>query len=165
MNFYYLCKQNYLDMEEIKGKTIVINKPSYAIYTALSDLRNITAGLPEQYREKVTVDSDTILAKVQNFEIGIKVNNRTPFSRIDFEQYGQCPFPFLLSIIMDPAGDTSTQFHIELRAQLNMVMRMMFGKKLQEVVDKLTDGIATAASGNIPPEWEEYAKQYGQGQF
>ncbi len=148
-------------MEEVIGKTIVLNKPSYVIYSAMSDLRNITAGLPEQYREKVVVDQDTIVAKVQNFELGVKVNNRTPFSRVDFEQYGQVPFPFLLSIITDPASDDTTYFHIELRAQLNAVMRMMFGKKLREVVDKLTDGIAQAASGQVPKEWE----QYTQGKF
>lgn len=137
-------------MEEITGKTIVLKKPSYAIYSAFSDLRNVTAGLPEQYKDKVTVDQDTLVGKVQNFELGMKVNNRTPFSRVDFEQYGQALFPFLLSFIMEPADDNTTYFHIELRAQLNTVMKMMFGKKLHEVVDKLTDGIASAATGNIP---------------
>ena len=147
-------------MEEITGKTIVINRPSYAIYSAFSDLRTIVSALPEQYRDKVTADQDSVIGNVQNFEIGIKVNNRTPFSRVDFEQYGQMPFPFLLSFIMDPADDNITYFHIELKAQLNTVMRMMFGKKLKEVVDKLTDGIAQAAAGQKPQGFEEFASKF-----
>ena len=144
-------------LEEITGKTVIINKPSYAIYTALSDLNNIAAALPEQYRDKVTIDQDTITGQVQGFQIGVKVNNRTPFSRIDFEGAGQVPFPFLLSFFTEPADDNTTYFHIELKAELNTLMKMMFGKRLQEVVDKLTEGVSAAASGQIPEDWEKYA--------
>ena len=143
-------------MEEIKGRTVVINRPSYAIYTAVSDLNNIAAGLPEQYRDKVTIDQDTIMGQVQGLNIGVKVNNRTPFSRIDFEQAGQMPFPFLLSFFTEPSDDNTTYFHIELRAELNTFMKMIFGKRLQEIVDKLTDGISAAASGKMPEGWEKY---------
>jgi hypothetical protein len=43
----------------------------------------------------------------------------------------------------------------------NTLMKMMFGKRLQEVVDKLTEGVSAAASGQIPEGWEKYA----QGKF
>lgn len=150
-------------LEEKKGKTVVINKPAYAIYTAFADLRNITAALPEQYRDKVTADQDSITGQVQGFTIGVKVNNRTPFSRVDFEGCGQTPFPFLLSFFTEAADDNTTYFHIELRAELNAFMKMMFGKKMEELVDKLTDGISAAASGQVPDNFEEFAKQYQSG--
>lgn len=150
-------------LEEKKGKTVVINKPAYAIYTIFSDLRNIAAALPEQYRDKVVIEQDTISGQIQGFTIGIKVNGRTPFSRVDFEGCGQVPFPFLMSFFTEAADDNSTYFHIELRAELNAVMKMMFGKKMQELVDKLTDGIAAAASGQMPEGFEEFAKKYQSG--
>ncbi|MDD2595838.1 MAG: hypothetical protein PHD11_08510 [Bacteroidales bacterium] len=142
--------------EEVHGKTIVINKPSYAIYSAFSDLRNLVANLPEDKKEKVVADADTISAKVQGFNIGVKVHERVPFSKIDFEQYGQSPFPFLFSMFMEPADDQKTYFHIELRAELNGIMKMMIGGKLQELVDKLTEQIALAASGQVPEEYSQY---------
>lgn len=147
-------------LEEIKGKTVVVNKPAYAIYTAFSDLRNITAGLPQEFRDKVTVDQDSISGQVQGFSLGVKVNNRVPFSRIDLEGCGQTPFPFLFSFFTEPSGEDSTYFHVELRAELNMMMKMMLGKKLQEIVDKITDGVSAAASGQMPEGYEEFAKQY-----
>lgn len=143
-------------LEEITGRTVVINRPAYAIYTAVSDLNNIAAGLPGQYRDKITIDRDTIMGQVQGFNIGVKVNNRTPFSRIDFEQAGQMPFPFLLSFFTEASDDNTTYFHIELRAELNTFMKMIFGKRLQEIVDKLTEGISAAAAGQVPEGWEKY---------
>ncbi len=145
-------------MEDIKGRTVVINKPAYAIYSAFSNLDNLKTSLPEQLRDKVTIGDDTITASVQGFSLGVKVHSRTPFSRIDFEQYGQSPFPFLASFFMEPSGDNATFFHIELHAQLGTMMKMMIGKRLQEAVDKLTDGIASAASGNIPAAWADVTR-------
>ena len=148
--------------EFIQGKTVVINQPSYALYTLFSDLSRLQSAIPEQYRDKVTVGDDTLLVQVQGFELGVKVHSRTPFSRIEFEQYGNAPFPFLVAIIMEPTGDTTTLFHIELTAELNMMMRMMLGKRLKEGVDKITDAIASAAAGKIPegrPEkWQDMAR-------
>jgi hypothetical protein len=143
-------------VEEICGKTVVIDRPSYSIYTVFSDLRNLEAAIPEDKKDMVTADADTISAKVQGFEIGMKVNKRTPFSRIDFEQDGQAPFPFLFSLIMDPMDDNRTYFHIELRAELNTMMKMVIGGKLQNLVDKLTDGIAKAASGQMPEDFSSF---------
>lgn len=144
--------------EEIIGKTVVINKPSYAIYGTFTDLSNITANIPEEHRSKVTADRDTIAVIVQNMSLGAKINNRVPFSRVDMEQYGQAPFPFLISIVMDPASDDKTYFHIEMRAELNAMMRMLLGRRLREGIDKMTDMIAAAASGNITPEMAEQMK-------
>jgi hypothetical protein len=143
-------------VEEICGKTVVIDRPSYSIYTVFSDLRNLEAAIPEDKKDMFTADADTISAKVQGFEIGMKVNKRTPFSRIDFEQDGQAPFPFLFSLIMDPMDDNRTYFHIELRAELNTMMKMVIGGKLQNLVDKLTDGIAKAASGQMPEDFSSF---------
>ena len=131
---------------------MVINTPSNAIYTAFSDLRNLAINLPEEHRDKLEVTQDTISVKVQNISLGAKVHNRTPFSRVDFEQYGQSPFPFLLSLVMEPSGDDSTWFHIELKAELNPLMKMMFAKRLREGVDQVTDAIAKAASGVTPAD-------------
>lgn len=138
--------------EEITGKTIVINKPAYALYSAFSDLRNIAAAVPEEQRGKIVAEQDTLSTSVKGLNVGIKVHERTPFSKIDFQDYGQSPFPFLFTMYMDPANDNSTYFHIELRAELNTMMKLMIGGKLREFVDKVTDQIALAASGKMPED-------------
>lgn len=149
--------------ETYTGKTVVIGRPSYELYNAFSNLDNLsaalTSSLPQDKREMVRIEGDTILVKVQGFELGLQVNNRTPFSRIDFSQYGQAPFPFLFSMFTEPASDSTTFFHLELRAELNMMFKMMLGKKLQEVIDKITDQIVQAASGQMPENFDQYMQQ------
>jgi hypothetical protein len=51
---------------------------------------------------------------------------------------------------MSGVGIDSTLFHIKLSAELNFMMKMMIGNKLQEVVDTITDQIEKAASGQMP---------------
>ena len=148
--------------EFIQGKTVVINQPSYSLYTIFSDPGRIAGVLPEQYRDKVSFGEDTVLIHVQGFELGVKVHSRTPFSKVEYEHYGQSPFPFFIAIFMEPASDSTTYFHIELTAELNMMMRMMLGGKLREAVDKITDAIANAAAGkmpdNMPQGWQDMMK-------
>ena len=148
--------------EFIQGKTVVINQPSYSLYTIFSGPGRIAGVLPEQYRDKVSFGEDTVLIHVQGFELGVKGHSRTPFSKVEYEHYGQSPFPFFIAIFMEPASDSTTYFHIELTAELNMMMRMMLGGKLREAVDKITDAIANAAAGkmpdNMPQGWQDMMK-------
>ena len=145
-------------MEDIIGKTVVINKPAYQLYNAFSDLPSLAGGVPEQYKDKLTVGADFLLFTVQGFSLGVKVHDRVPFSRVDFEQYGQAPFPFLISFFFEPSDDTTTFFHIELHAELNMMMKMMLGGKLKDIVEKITDGVTKAATGEMPAEWSDFSK-------
>lgn len=144
--------------EEIHGKTVVINQPSYAIYNAFTDLRNIVSALPDDKKEKVTTDADSIIVSVQGFELGMKVRHREPFSRIEFEQFGKAPFPFLFTMHTDPVDDHTTYFHLDLTAEIPGMIKFMLGNKLQVFVDEITDKIAAAAAGNFPKDFnpEDY---------
>jgi hypothetical protein len=101
--------------------------------------------LPEDKKQGVTADYDTISATVQGFTIGVKVTRREPYSYIELQDNG-APFHFMVSLHFDPADDPGkTDFHIDLLADLNVVMKMMIGSKLQEALDKVVDGLC----GNI----------------
>ena len=43
-----------------------------------------------------------------------------------------------------------TEFHIELDAELNFLMKTMFGGKLQQIVDQVTDALSAAFRGEMP---------------
>ncbi|MCK9625619.1 MAG: SRPBCC family protein [Bacteroidales bacterium] len=143
-------------VEEVRGKTIVLDKPPQVIYSAFSDMRNILANIPEDKRDSVKFDSDTILTKIQGFEIGLRVRERIPFSKINFEQYGNSPFPFSVTLHISSTDDGKTNFYIELRAELNSFMKMMIGGKLQELVDKITEQFATASTSQISQDITSY---------
>lgn len=136
---------------EVKGKVVTLDQPAHLIYTAFSDMRNFLAAVPPDKKEKITVTEDTIEGEIKGFRMGLKVAERVPFSTIIFEQFGNSPFPFTISVFFDAVDVRKTEFHMEISAELNFMIKAMIGGKLQEVVDQLTDQLALAFSGKFDP--------------
>jgi hypothetical protein len=98
----------------------------------------------------VTADFDAIHATVQGFPIGVKVVQRTPYSKIDFADDG-APFQFRLTMHFDAASDPyKTDFQIILDADLNFMMKTLLGGKLKDALDKVVDGLVAVSEGRMP---------------
>lgn len=126
-------------------------KPPYMLYMAFVDMRNFVNLIPQDKRQGVTADSDSIHAVVQGFNVGVRIAERMPYSRIEFKDDG-APFQFTLSLFFDAVEGSAdqTDFHIELVADLNLMMKMMLGSKLQEALDKMVDALADVSRGKMP---------------
>ena len=130
---------------QYSSKHGIVPRSQTELFMGFTDMRNFLAMLPEDKKQGVTADYDTISATVQGFTIGVKVTRREPYSYIELQDNG-APFHFMVSLHFDPAEDPGkTDFHIDLLADLNVVMKMMIGSKLQEALDKVVDGLC----GNI----------------
>lgn len=135
---------------EVKSRHAVVSRPPYQLYMAFTDMRNFVNFLPEDKKAGVTADYDSLKAEVQGFPVGVKISERIPYSRISFEDDG-APFRFTLSLHFDVAGDADkTDFHIELSAELNLMMKMVLGSKLKDALDKLVDGLEAVSEGRMP---------------
>lgn len=146
---------------EIKGKEILLNKPAVTIYGLFTDLRRFTENIPEQYKDQVTTTEDSIVFSYGGVNLGIKTDQKVPFSLISFKDDGQSPFPFSIRFMMTAVGLDSTLFHIEVDAELNVMMKMMLGNKLQEMVDTLTDNMETIMNSATPDvDIENIKKEY-----
>lgn len=108
-------------------------------------MRNFSQFLPEDKRNEVQLeaDYDSVHAVVQGFNVGVKVVERVPYSRIDFADDG-APFNFAVSMHFDavPGDPEKTDFSVEVHAELNMMMKMMLSSRIQEALDKMVDGMA-----------------------
>ncbi len=135
---------------EIKSRHAVVSRQPYELYMAFTDMRNFLQFLPEDRKKDIEADYDSIRGTVQGFNVGVKVAERVPYSRIDFQDDG-APFRFSVSMFFDPAPETSkTDFHIEFSAELNFMMKMVLGSKLQEALDKMVTALADASEGKMP---------------
>ncbi len=135
---------------EIKSKRAVVSKAPYELYMAFADMRNFVQFVPEDKREGVTADYDTIHATVQGFAIGVKVVQRTPYSKIEFADDG-APFQFRLTMHFDASVDPyKTDFQIVLDADLNFMMKTLLGGKLKDALDKVVDGLVAVSEGRMP---------------
>jgi uncharacterized membrane protein len=61
------------------------------------------------------------------------------------------PFAFHVVLYFDSAAEpTKTDFHILLEAELNLMMKMVLGSKLQDMLDKIVDGLSAVSEGKMP---------------
>lgn len=135
---------------EIKSKRAVVSKAPYELYMAFVDMRNFVNFLPEDKKEGVQADYDSIHAEVQGFNIGVKVVDRTPYSRIVVEDDG-ASFHFSVTVHFDPASDPyKTDFQIVLDADLNFMMKTLIGSKLKDGLDKVVDALVDMSEGRMP---------------
>lgn len=138
-------------MTEYNSKHGTVKCHPYQIYMAFVDMRNFLQYLPEDKRQGVVADYDTISATVQGFEIGVKVYERVPYSKISFIDNG-APFAFKVDLHFDSNnGDAnSTDFHINVEADLNFMMKMLLGSKIQEGLNKIVDSLVDLSNGKMP---------------
>ena len=137
-------------MVSYSSKRAVVSKAPYELYMAFVDMRNFMQFLPEDKKEDVTADYDSIKATVQGFTIGVKVTDRVPYSKIEFADDG-APFQFKLTMHFDPASDPyKTDFQINLDADLNFMMKMLIGSKIQGALDKVVESLVDLSEGRVP---------------
>ena len=153
---------------KINSKHRSVARAPYMLYMPFSDMRNFVAMLPEDNRQGVEADYDSIRGTVQGFSVGVRVEERRPYSRIVYKDDG-APFQFTINICFDADGGNpdSTDFHIDIEADLNFMMKMLLGNKFQDAVDKMVDAVADMAMGKMPEGIDPsmYPKGFDPSQF
>ncbi len=140
----------------VKGKEVLLKRPQMAIFGMFDDLSLFTRNIPEKPDVQITADKDSLRVTFKGMNLGIVVEHREPFSRVVLKDDGQSILPFRVTFCMEPVGLDSTLFHIELEAELNFMMKMMIGNKLQEVVDTITAQIEKAMNSGEMPDFSQF---------
>ncbi len=128
----------------VKGKEVLIKRTPMVLFSMFNDLSRLVMSVPEEYRNEITADKDSIKVNHRGIHLGLVIDKREPFSLVALKDDGESFLPFYISFHMVPVGIDSTLFHIELSAKLDFMMKMMIGSKLQETVDSITDQIEKA---------------------
>ena len=138
-------------MTQIESKCAVVSRAPYLLYMSFVDLRNFVQYLPADKQEGITADYDSLHAVVQGFDIGVRVADRVPYSRITIRDDG-APFSFTVNLCFDAAGGDpdKTAFHVDVEADLNFMMKMLLAGKIKEGLDKMVDGLAALSEGRMP---------------
>ena len=117
------------------------------VYNKLSDLNNLNSVRDrldlikdklDGKLEDMTFDSDSLTLKVQGFNLTLRIIGREPLKCIKFEG-DKTPIPLNLWIQILPEGMDNAKMKVTIRAEVNMFMKAMVAKPLQEGVEKLAD--------------------------
>ncbi|MDR1809884.1 MAG: SRPBCC family protein [Prevotella sp.] len=122
------------------------------VYAILSDLRNldkVRENIPQEKIKNFSCDRDSCSVSVEPVgQVKFNIIEREPVSTIKFEAE-QIPFGLNVWIQLKPSAETETKMKLTLRADLNVFLKPMLSKPLQQAVDKIAEMIAAIPYGDM----------------
>ena len=131
-------------MQEYISKQQQVLRPAEQIYAVISRFDNLTPALADKVEEwQATEDSCSFKAK--GFTVKLRMEEREPGKYVKVVgDDGGVPMDFAFWIQLHKVSDTDTRMRLVLHIELNMMMKMMIGNKLQGALDQIAEGIARA---------------------
>jgi len=152
-----------MGLEKYQSKQVRIHRPDFLIYNLLSDFNNFTPMLDGRV-DNWRVDGDTCSFTVKGITLTIRMVEKTPYTSIKIGGDEGSPFEFFFWIQLVNAGPYDTRMRLTLHANLNMMMKMMIGKKLESAMDQIAEQIA-AAFNMSPEQIRDMAASQGWGEI
>ena len=116
-------------MEKYESKQQQILKPAAFVFPLISRFDMLTPALRDRV-EEWQADEDTCSFKVKGFTVRLRIAERVENKHVKIT-----------------GDDGDTRIRMVLHAELNMMMRMMIGGKIQGGLDKAVEGLAVAFNG------------------
>ena len=135
-----------MGLEKYESKQQQILKPASRIYPFISRLDMLTPALQDKGEEWQAAE-DSSAFKVQGFTVRLRIVERVENKHIKItsdDAAGGVPIDFSFWIQLHEVSDTDTRIRLVLHAELNMMMRMMIGGKIQGGLDKAVESLAMA---------------------
>ena len=131
-------------MQEYISKQHQILRPAEQIYAVISRFDNLTPALADRVEEWQATE-ERCSFKAKGFTVKLRMEERIAPKHVKIVgDEGGVPMDFAFWIQLHKASDTDTRLRVVLHIDLNMMMRMMIGSKLQGAVDQIAEGIARA---------------------
>ena len=131
-------------MQEYTSRQQQIRRSAQQIYDVVSRFDNLTPALADRV-EEWQADEDTCSFKAKGFTVKLRIEERVAPKHIKIVgDEGGVPMDFAFWIQLHPVSDSDTRMRLVLHIELNMMMKMMLGSKLQGAIDQIAEGIATA---------------------
>ena len=130
-------------MEKYVSKQVVINKPDHLVFSALSDFNNLTPVLKDRV-EDWCVEGDVCSFKVKGFGAKMRIVEREEHKLIKITGDDGSPIEFYFWIQIKGVAQDDTRLRLTVHVKLNMMLKMMLGKKLETGIDTMAERIAEA---------------------
>lgn len=132
-------------MTTVESKIVAIRRSDEQVYTVLSSFQNFTSAVEAAKLKDWEADDDTCKFRVDGIGlISLKIIEREPFKSLKITGDEGVPFEFFIWLQFKQVAPYDTRMKITLKAELNMMMKMVIGSKLQEGIDTVAETIAKA---------------------
>lgn len=140
-------------IEKYESKQVQIRRTAAEIYAALADFNNFTP-LVEGRVDDWRVDGDECSFRVKGFRVALRMVERVEPTLVKIEATDASPLGFTFWVQLVEAGRNAdgetasapflpdTRLRLTLHAEMNMMVRMMVGARIQPALDSIADSIA-----------------------
>jgi carbon monoxide dehydrogenase subunit G len=131
-------------MEKYESKQQQIHHPASLVYPIISRLDLLSPAMQDKVEEwQATEDSCSF--KVKGMKVGLRIAERVENKHVKIvADEGGIPIDFTFWIQLKEVAERDTRVRMVLHAELNMMMRMMIGGKIQSGLDQAVEGLANA---------------------
>lgn len=138
-------------MQEYISKQHQILRPAEQIYTVVSRFDHLTPAVADKVEEWQATE-DRCSFKAKGFNVKLRMEERVAPRHVKIVgDEGGAPVDFAFWIQLQKVTDTDTRMRLVVHVELNMMMKMMIGGKLQTAIDQIAEGIARAM--NAAPQF------------
>ncbi|GHU98183.1 hypothetical protein FACS1894159_00290 [Bacteroidia bacterium] len=132
-------------MDKYESKQVQIRRPAETVYAVVSDFSNFTPILQGQVDEwEATAEGCSF--KVKGFRVALRMVEKQPPTMVRIEGEPPSPIAFTFWLQLHPVAEDDTRMRLTLHVELNPMIRMMIGGKIQQVLDQAADRIAESFS-------------------
>ena len=121
----------------------VVKNSAEAIYSRLADFTRLGVAIPQDKIKNWTATPDSCHFTVDQIgDMGLRIADRQLNSLVKYTADGETRFNFNLWVQMKEAAPYDSRIKVTLKADINVMIKTMFGSKLQQFVDSLAESIA-----------------------
>lgn len=112
----------------------------YAVLSNLNNLQRFTDAIPKDKVKELEITTDAIRMKIDGLaqKFTIRIVEKEPYKTIKFG-VENLPMEANLWIQLKQVAEQDTRIKLTIRADIPMMFRMMFEKKLQQGLDQAVD--------------------------
>jgi carbon monoxide dehydrogenase subunit G len=125
---------------KIESKTVALKESQETIFNFLTDFRNFEKLVPQDRVNNWTATLDTCSFNISGMaDIGMKITDTEPHSKILILSHGKNPFDFSLTVNIKKTGEESSEANLIFNANVNPFLAMMVEKPLGNFFNMLAD--------------------------
>ena len=135
-------------MQEYISKQQQIRRPASQIFPLISNLSLLTPAVADKVEDWQATE-DTCSFTLKGFKVALRILEKVENKHVKISSDGgSVPADFVFWIQLHEVSTYDTRIRLVLHAELNMMMRMMIGSKIQKALDQAVEGFANAFNTN-----------------
>ena len=119
-----------MSVTKIESEKVEIPNSAEKIFTYLSDFNNFKALMPSQVTNWTSTSEECSFTINGMATIGMKIIEKTPFTKITISSNGKVPFEFKLFVLLTEKDSTNSIGQLTFESDMNPMIKMMVEKPL-----------------------------------